>query len=146
MANRAIINKHIDSLKDVNLLDLFVKDQEKAKGEIIIVNEPTAPSIYILGSDGIPQAVVGGSNGGSGEGVDPQVIQVIQGTLADHENRLDVIEPVVTGHTQDIQSIKEQLAFSHPLAWLRYQRVSLNLQRTAVKSSWLHPRIFLMRM
>lgn len=108
MANRAIINKHIDSLENVNILDLFVDDPEKAKGEIVIVNGPTTPSIYVLGPNG-PQAVVGGSNGGNGGSGNDQDIQAIQGTLVDHENRLDVIEPVVTGHTQDIQSIKDLL-------------------------------------
>lgn len=54
---KAIINKHIDSVDDINLLEKFIVDDNKRKGEILICNDPKKPSIYIMDSEGTPKNI-----------------------------------------------------------------------------------------
>lgn len=61
--SKAIINKHIDNFSEF-YSKLFHEDIEKAKGEIIICNDPDNPSIYIKDNNGIVTKITGGNNGG----------------------------------------------------------------------------------
>lgn len=65
--SKALINKHVDNVKDLSR-SLFVEDLEKAKGEIIISNDETNPSIYILNSKGNITKISGGGSSGEGGG------------------------------------------------------------------------------
>lgn len=107
--NRAIINKHIDSLEDVNLLDLFVGDPEMAKGEIIVLNDPDSPSIYILDTNGIPRAVVGGDGSNGGEGGNGGDLTALQQMVADHDGEIKELQGTVSTHTASINEINEKL-------------------------------------
>ena len=54
---KAIINKHIDSVDDINLSEKFIVDDDKRKGEILICNDPKKPSIYIMDKEGNPKNI-----------------------------------------------------------------------------------------
>lgn len=54
---KLIINKHIDTIDTVDLLDKFDTDNEYQKGEILICNDPKKPSIYIMDSEGTPKNI-----------------------------------------------------------------------------------------
>jgi hypothetical protein len=54
---KLIINKHIDTIDTVDLLDKFDTDKEYQKGEILICNDPKKPSIYIMDSEGNPKNI-----------------------------------------------------------------------------------------
>lgn len=66
---KAIINKHIESVDGVDLANLFDIDIEKNKGEIVICNDPSNPTIYIMDSDGSPRKIASNS-GSTGESYD----------------------------------------------------------------------------
>ena len=55
---KAIINKHIDNYSGLTE-DFFVQDSEKAKGEIIICNNPEDPSIFIMDTNGKATKIAG---------------------------------------------------------------------------------------
>ena len=61
-ATKAIINKHIDNSTQLTN-DKFVSELEKAKGEIIICNDPENPTIYIMDTQGNPKKISGGGGG-----------------------------------------------------------------------------------
>lgn len=64
--SKAIINKHIDNSSELSRPNLFVNDDEKRKGEIIICNDSSNPSIYIMNTKGnITKISGGGGSGGS---------------------------------------------------------------------------------
>lgn len=54
---KLIINKHIDTIDTVDLLDKFDSDTVRQKGEILICNDPKKPSIYIMDSEGTPKNI-----------------------------------------------------------------------------------------
>ena len=49
--NRSIINKHYDSASSLSLSS-FIADENKRKGEVIIVNDAEHPGIYTVGTNG----------------------------------------------------------------------------------------------
>lgn len=109
---KAIINKHIDSVQDVVLTDLFVKDDTKNKGELVICNDPENPTIYIMDTTGNPRKIAGGGGSGSGEAYDDTAIwnAVNKNTeaIADlKENPSGNIDEVVETLTKDIDEINE---------------------------------------
>ena len=109
---KAIINKHIDSIQDVVLTDLFIKDEENNKGELVICNDPENPTIYIMDTTGNPRKIAGGGGSGSGEAYDDTAIwnAVNKNTeaIADlKENPSGNIDEVVETLTKDIDSINE---------------------------------------
>ena len=109
---KAIINKHIDSIQDVVLTDLFIKGEEKNKGELVICNDPENPTIYIMDTTGNPRKIAGGGGSGSGEAYDDTAIwnAVNKNTeaIADlKENPSGNIDEVVETLAKDIDSINE---------------------------------------
>jgi prophage DNA circulation protein len=109
---KAIINKHIDSVQDVVLTELFVKDETKNKGELLICNDPENPTIYIMDTTGNPRKIAGGGGSGSSEAYDDTAIwnAVNKNTeaIADlKENPSGNIDEVVETLTKDIDSINE---------------------------------------
>lgn len=108
---KAIINKHIDSVQDVVLTDLFIKDDNN-KGELVICNDPENPTIYIMDTTGNPRKIAGGGGSGSGEAYDDTAIwnAVNKNTeaIADlKENPSGNIDEVVETLTKDIDEINE---------------------------------------
>ena len=85
---KAIINKHIDSSNQLTT-DKFVSDLEKAKGELVICNDPDNPTIYIMDTNGKPRKITGGGGGGSTSSYDDTAIwaQVNTNTTAIEELR-----------------------------------------------------------
>lgn len=109
---KAIINKHIDSIQDVVLTDLFIKDEEKNKGELVICNDPTNPTIYIMDTTGNPRKIAGGGGSGSGEAYDDTAIwnAVNKNTeaIADlKENPSGDIDETIEALTKDVNDINE---------------------------------------
>ena len=109
---KAIINKHIDSVQDVVLTDLFVKDDTKNKGELVICNDPENPTIYIMDTTGNPRKIAGGGGSGSGEAYDDTAIcnAVNKNTeaIADlKENPSSDVDEVVETLAKDIEGINE---------------------------------------
>lgn len=109
---KAIINKHIDSVQDVVLTDLFIKDEENNKGELVICNDSENPTIYIMDTTGNPRKIAGGGGSGSGEAYDDTAIwnAVNKNTeaIADlKENPSGNIDEVVETLTKDIEGINE---------------------------------------
>lgn len=109
---KAIINKHIDTVQDVVLTDLFVKDDTKNKGELVICNDPENPTIYIMDTTGNPRKIAGGGGSGSSEAYDDTAIwnAVNKNTeaIADlKENPSGDIDEVVETLTKDIEGINE---------------------------------------
>ena len=107
---KAIINKHIDSVQDVVLTDLFIEDDNN-KGELVICNDPENPTIYIMDTTGNPRKIAGGGSG-SGEAYDDTAIwnAVNKNTeaIADlKENPSGNIDEVVETLTKDIDEINE---------------------------------------
>ena len=49
--NRSVINKHYDSASSVSLSS-FISDENKRKGELIVVNDAEHPGLYTVGTDG----------------------------------------------------------------------------------------------
>lgn len=108
---KAIINKHIDSVQDVVLTDLFIEDDNN-KGELVICNDPENPTIYIMDTTGNPRKIAGGGGSGSGEAYDDTAIwnAVNKNTeaIADlKENPSGNIDEVVETLTKDIDEINE---------------------------------------
>lgn len=85
---KAIINKHIDNSSQLTN-DTFVSDLTKAKGEIVICNDPNNPTIYIMDSTGSPRKIAGGGGGGTTSNYDDTAIwtQVNTNTAAIEELR-----------------------------------------------------------
>ena len=83
---KAIINKHIDNSTQLTN-DKFVSELEKAKGEIIICNDPENPTIYIMDTQGNPRKISGGGGGGTTSSYDDTAIwaQVNTNTAAIEE-------------------------------------------------------------
>ncbi len=109
---KAIINKHINSVQDVVLTELFVKDEEKNKGELVICNDPENPTIYIMDTTGNPRKIAGGGGSGSSEAYDDTAIwnAVNKNTEAIaelKENPSGDIDEVVETLTKDIEGINE---------------------------------------
>jgi hypothetical protein len=63
---KAIINKHVDIAEDITR-EMFVDNFDIAKGEIIINNDETDPSIYILNNIGEITKISGNQNASTGE-------------------------------------------------------------------------------
>lgn len=108
---KAIINKHIDSVQDVVLTDLFIEGDNN-KGELVICNDPENPTIYIMDTTGNPRKIAGGGGSGSGEAYDDTAIwnAVNKNTeaIADlKENPSGNIDEVVETLTKDIDEINE---------------------------------------
>jgi prefoldin subunit 5 len=106
---KAIINKHIDSVQDVVLTDLFIKD-DKNKGELVICNDPENPTIYIMDTTGNPRKIAGGGGSGSVEAYDDTAIwnAVNKNTeaIADlKENPSSDVDEAVEALTKDIEGI-----------------------------------------
>lgn len=109
---KAIINKHIDSVQDVVLTELFVKDEKKNKGELLICNDPENPTIYIMDTTGNPRKIAGGGGSGSSEAYDDTAIwnAVNKNTEAItelKENPSSDVDEVVETLTKDIEGINE---------------------------------------
>lgn len=109
---KAIINKHIDTVQDVVLTDLFVKDDTKNKGELVICNDPENPTIYIMDTTGNPRKIAGGGGSGSAEAYDDTAIwnAVNKNTeaIADlKENPSSDVDEAVEALTKDIEGINE---------------------------------------
>ena len=109
---KAIINKHIDSVQDVVLTELFAKDEKKNKGELLICNDPENPTIYIMDTTGNPRKIAGGGGSGSSEAYDDTAIwnAVNKNTeaIADlKDNPSSDIDGVVEALTKDIEGINE---------------------------------------
>lgn len=109
---KAIINKHIDSIQDVVLTDLFIQDEEKNKGELVICNDPTNPTIYIMDTTGNPRKIAGGGGSGSGEAYDDTAIwnAVNKNTeaIADlKENPSGDVDEAIETLTKDVNDINE---------------------------------------
>lgn len=109
---KAIINKHIDSVQDVVLTDLFIKDEEQNKGELVICNDPENPTIYIMDTTGNPRKIAGGGGSGSSEAYDDTAIwnAVNKNTeaIADlKENPSGDVDEVIETLTKDIEGINE---------------------------------------
>ena len=84
---KAIINKHIDSSNQLTN-DKFVSDLDKAKGEIVICNDPENPTIYIMDTNGNPRKISGGGSGTVSDYDDTQIwAQVNTNTAAIEELR-----------------------------------------------------------
>lgn len=49
--NRSVINKHYDSASSVTLSS-FIQDENKRKGELIVVNDAEHPGLYTVGTNG----------------------------------------------------------------------------------------------
>lgn len=73
MAKKGIINKHVNNASELTR-NLFDSDLEKAKGEIIISNDTSNPSIYILNNSGNITKISGGGSGGQGGSYDDTLI------------------------------------------------------------------------
>lgn len=109
---KAIINKHIDSVQDVVLTELFVKDEKKNKGELLICNDPENPTIYIMDTTGNPRKIAGGGGSGSSEAYDDTAIwnAVNKNTeaIADlKDNPSSDIDGTIEALTKDIEGINE---------------------------------------
>lgn len=61
---KAIINKHVDNKSGITK-NLFIKDSDLKKGEIIINNDENEPSIYIWSTKGEPVKISGNNSGGA---------------------------------------------------------------------------------
>lgn len=73
MAKKGIINKHVNNASELTR-NLFDSDLEKAKGEIIISNDTSNPSIYILNNSGNITKISGGGSGEQGGSYDDTLI------------------------------------------------------------------------
>jgi hypothetical protein len=105
---KAIINKHIDDKSTVSR-DIFVKDLEKAKGEIVINNDVNEPSIYIVNNNNEVVKISGsGSSGGGGSYDDTAIrselnkvktnVEILQGDVeGDKEKSVREIATEVMG-------------------------------------------------
>lgn len=105
---KALINKHIDSVENVVLTDLFIQgeeNQEKRKGEIIICNDPENPTIYIMDTNGNPQKIAGGDSGSS-EAYDDTAIWNAVNSLDDTVDALTHTDEIIQN---TIQTNKEEL-------------------------------------
>lgn len=104
---KAIINKHIDSIQDVVLTDLFIQDEEKNKGELVICNDPTNPTIYIMDTTGNPRKIAGGGGSGSGGSYDDTAIwnDVNQNTeaIADINEKVQTLDGTVATVTETVE-------------------------------------------
>lgn len=84
---KAIINKHIDSVNELQS-SVFHQDIEKAKGEIVICNDPNNPTIYILDTEGSMKKIAGGGGSGSGDYDDTE----LRGSINELDERIDNLE------------------------------------------------------
>ena len=109
---KAIINKHIDSVQDVVLTDLFIKDETNNKGELVICNDPENPTIYIMDTTGNPRKIAGGGGSGSGEAYDDAAIwsavnKNTEAIEALQNNPGGNIDEIVETLTSDINDVKK---------------------------------------
>ena len=107
---KAIINKHIDNSLEGNKRDYFVDDLELAKGEILISNDSSNPSIFIVNNDNEVVKISGsGSSGGGGSYDDTDIrskinelnteISVLQGNDGKEMSVREIAEDVMKSFT-----------------------------------------------
>jgi hypothetical protein len=104
---RIIINKHIDDSSKLKR-KLFHDDLLKAKGEIVINNDPSNPSIYIVDNNDNVVSISGG-NSGSGDFDDSKIWQKINehsSSITQLQNDEKELKELVDANTRDIEDIK----------------------------------------
>ena len=101
---KAIINKHIENIEGVVLPNLFDSDADKNKGEIIICNDPSNPTIYIMDSEGTPRKIA--SEGGSVDTTPEEIIVAgLDGQLGAGNYTNGTVIPAGTNIYEIIQNI-----------------------------------------
>ena len=101
---KAIINKHIENIEGVVLSNLFDSDTDKNKGEIIICNDPSNPTIYIMDSEGTPRKIA--SEGGSVDTTPEEIIVAgLDGQLGAGNYTNGTVIPAGTNIYEIIQNI-----------------------------------------
>ena len=111
---KTLINKHIDDSSSIRR-GLFTADLSKAKGEIIINNDPNNPSIYIVNNNDEVVKISGDNNTGGIEYDDTRIwSQVNDNTNAItylRNNMYDDTEVrnIISGNTESIEELKESV-------------------------------------
>ena len=101
---KAIINKHIENLEGVDLTNIFNSDTDKNKGEIIICNDPSNPTIYIMDSKGSPRKIA--SEGGNVDTTPEEIIVAgLEGQLGAGNYTNGSVIPAGTNIYEIIQNI-----------------------------------------
>lgn len=111
---KTLINKHIDDSSSIRR-GLFTADLSKAKGEIIINNDPNNPSIYIVNNNDEVVKISGDNNTGGIEYDDTRIwSQVNDNTNAItylRNNMYDDTEVrnIISDNTESIEELKESV-------------------------------------
>ena len=84
---RTIVNKHYDNKENITRKQ-FHKEDQYAKGEIIIVNDEK-PTIYVLNNELIPMPLAVEGNGGGG--ITPEEVEAIKSEITSGYTAADAV-------------------------------------------------------